>query len=246
MSARLDLMNTEHKNNCLICREELIYSESARPLECAYCGRTFDSNVACAAGHYICDECHGLSARDVIRQFTIQSKSTDPLQMALELMRHPSVKMHGPEHHFLVPAVLLSAYYNFKETPELKESKIKEAWKRSGNVLGGFCGFYGTCGAAMGTGIFISLITDTTPLSVDTWRLSNLVTAKSLTIIAEKGGPRCCKRNTFLAIIEAVELLKEYLGVSLPASTDIKCEFFKLNKECLKSACPFHPAGEKR
>jgi hypothetical protein len=32
--------------------------------------------------------------------------------MALNLMKNPQIKMHGPEHHFLVPAVLLAAYYN--------------------------------------------------------------------------------------------------------------------------------------
>ncbi|MGR4064590.1 MAG: DUF5714 domain-containing protein, partial [Vulcanimicrobiaceae bacterium] len=32
------------------------------------------------------------------------------LRMAITLMQNPVVNMHGPEHHFLVPAVLLAAY----------------------------------------------------------------------------------------------------------------------------------------
>ncbi|VUT25840.1 MAG: hypothetical protein MOIL_01256 [Candidatus Methanolliviera sp. GoM_oil] len=56
--------------------------------------------------------------------------------------------------------------------------------------LGGFCGYHGDCGAAVGTGIFISLITDATPLSKHEWKLSNLMTAKSLLSIANHGGPR--------------------------------------------------------
>ncbi len=32
------------------------------------------------------------------------------MALAIRLMRLPAVKMHGPEHHFLVPAVLLAAY----------------------------------------------------------------------------------------------------------------------------------------
>lgn len=42
-------------------------------------------------------------------------------------MRNPKLKIHGPEHHFLVPAVLLSSYYNVKRDYEEKENKIREA-----------------------------------------------------------------------------------------------------------------------
>ncbi len=56
--------------------------------------------------------------------------------MALNLMRSPQVKMHGPEHHFLVPAVRLAAYFNVKKDHEQKVVKIKEAGARSSKVLG--------------------------------------------------------------------------------------------------------------
>ena len=56
----------------------------------------------------------------------------------------------------------------------------------------------------MGTGIFISLITDATPLSKEDWGLANRMTAASLNTIAEHGGPRCCKRDSFLAIMDAI------------------------------------------
>ena len=233
----------EHKTDCLICGAELIYLDSAQPLECAYCRQTFDSNVACADGHYICDECHSLPAIDLIRQFCVGSESTDPLEMALTLMRHPAVKMHGPEHHFLVPAVLLAAYYNVTGDASLLEKKLKEAEKRAKQILGGFCGFYGNCGAAVGTGIFLSLVTDTNPLSVETWRLCNMLTAKTLMSIANSGGPRCCKRNTYLALTEATKFVREHLDVSMDADPEIKCEFTGLNKECLKGKCPFYPAA---
>jgi hypothetical protein len=45
------------------------------------------------------------------------------------------------------------------------------------------------CGAGMGTGIFISIVTGATSLSIEEWRLSNLATAKSLLSISEHGGP---------------------------------------------------------
>jgi len=161
--------------------------------------------------------------------------------MALTLMRNPAIRMHGPEHHFLVPAVLLSAYYNQKKSAGEKTEKIKEAEKRAKNILGGFCGYYGDCGAAVGTGIFISLITKATPLSEREWKLCNTMTAKSLLSIANMGGPRCCKRNTILAIIEAVSFLRENFDIeSINVSENVKCEFNSLNKECIKDRCPFY------
>ena len=85
--------------------------------------------------------------------------------------------MHGPEHHFLVPAVLLSAYYNKKKYSRKKEDKIKEARKRVKKILGGVCGSHGICGATVGTVIFISLITNATPLSEKERKLSNQITS---------------------------------------------------------------------
>jgi len=163
----------------------------------------------------------------------------------MSLMKNPKVAMHGPEHHFLVPAVLLSAYYNLKNDSVLKEEKIKIAQQRASNVLGGFCGFHGACGAAIGTGIFVSLITGANPLSKHEWKLSNLMTAKSLLSVANVGGPRCCKRVTFLSIIEASDFLREHFGITLPITNSIKCEFSSLNKECLTNDCPFYSSSDK-
>lgn len=57
------------------------------------------------------------------------------------MMRNPQIKTYGPEHHFLVSAVLLVAFYNIRGDYKQKETKIKEARLRSSKILGGFCGF---------------------------------------------------------------------------------------------------------
>jgi hypothetical protein len=240
------LGSENHKSGCLVCGRELVYHNTYESRECFYCKKSFDSNVTCAAGHYVCDSCHSLSAISIIREFCNSSELTDPLQMALVLMRHPAVKMHGPEHHFLVPAVLLAAYYNITGDAAKKKEKIAQAEKRAKQILGGFCGFYGDCGAAVGTGIFLSLITGATPLSVDSWRLSNLMTAESLRSVALHGGPRCCKRNTYLAILEAARFLKENLNVRMDISSKTRCQFSPLNKECLKEGCIFYPRNTEQ
>ena len=234
-------MTADHRTGCLVCGEELVYEKDTEQLECFYCKQVYDSNAKCKNGHYVCDRCHSLPAMDLIESYCVASESEDPLGLALTLMRTPNIKMHGPEHHFLVPAVLLAAYYNIKQDYGEKATKIRIAKKRAEQILGGFCGFYGNCGAAVGTGIFVSLITDATPLSVTDWKLANLVTAKSLLTIAEHGGPRCCKRTTFLAILEAADFVKENFGVSFKINKELKCEFYPLNTECLQQNCPFHP-----
>jgi hypothetical protein len=67
------------------------------------------------------------------------------------------------------------------------------------------------------------------------------MTAKSLLTIANHGGPRCCKRNSFLAINEAVRFLTENFAVTIKINNDIRCEFTDMNKECLHKKCPFYP-----
>jgi hypothetical protein len=155
-------------------------------------------------------------------------------------MKNPAVKMHGPEHHFLVPAVLIAAYYNVQGKPDVKGQKIGQAQQRAEMVNGDSCGLLGDCGAAVGTGIFISLVTGATPLSREEWKLSNLITAKSLEQIALRGGPRCCKRNTFLAIRSAADFTREHLAIVMPIATQITCEFPSRNNECLTKDCPFY------
>ncbi len=196
----------EHKSGCLVCGAGLAYFEAARPLACWHCQETSYANVSCVHGHFVCDRCHGSSANDLIERYCTQTTETDPVAIATALMQSPLLKMHGPEHHFLIPAALLAAYYNQGATgcragnaPAITEKArlLAEARRRAEQVPGGACGFWGACGAAVGAGIFLSLITQATPLSVKAWRLSNGVTAGALKVIAEHGGPRCCKRGTF-------------------------------------------------
>lgn len=227
------------RTECLICSNKLIYLSNSEGLVCYYCNEIFDNNVKCTSGHFVCEKCQGLSANDLIETYCIKSKLEDPFELATILMRNPKFKIHGPEHHFLVPAVLLAAFYNAKKSYEDKESSIQLARKRAEKISGGFCNSHGNCGAAVGTGIFISLITNTTTLSKCECKLSNLMTSKSLYYIGIYGGPRCCKRNTFLSIKEATNFLEEIFGTKMNISADPVCEFAISNKECKGNECPF-------
>ncbi len=230
---------TDHKNNCLICGSELIYADNEEDLNCEICGEAFHSKVYCENKHFICDHCHSAGANEVILKKCLQSKSLNPIQLANEIMHLPQIHMHGPEHHYLAPAVLLTIYYNHLGQQNTKENKLKEALKRSSNVPGGACGYWGTCGAAVGTGIFISLITNANPLSEKSWQLSNKMTAASLSAVAKHPGPRCCKRDTFEALQTASVFLNEHFNFKPESNESITCKFSHLNKECLGKKCPY-------
>jgi hypothetical protein len=235
-----------HRKGCVLCGRDLTYLEAEEEMNCALCGVSARANVRCSDGHYICDGCHSLDADDFIERVCASTALTDPLELALNIMRDERIKMHGPEHHFLVPAVLLACYLNAAGGDigqAGRAAAVSRARTRAEKVPGGFCGTHGSCGAAMGTGIFISIITEATPLSEGEWKLSNRMTAEALQRIARHGGPRCCKRNSFLAILEAGKFLEEHLDVRLPVSGKVRCEFYDLNRECRTVRCPFY-AGE--
>lgn len=227
-------------SGCIICGSDLNYREETSNFTCSVCSGTFRSNVQCAQGHFVCDNCHRADALEYIEQYCRNSSGKNPLQMAVEIMKNPKIKMHGPEHHFLVPAVLLTTYYNTTGSRELLDKKLPIAKERAQKVPGGFCGNCGNCGAGVGTGIFMSIITETTPLSGETWKLANLMTAKSLEAIALHGGPRCCKRDVSQAIETAVDFVQKNLNVSM-AINPILCEFSEKNKECKKQDCKYYP-----
>lgn len=217
-----------------------MYHTVASTHTCELCNGQFESETTCEQGHFVCNACHSVSANELIEKVCINSASTKPVELAMSLMKAPSVSMHGPEHHFLVPAVLLTAHYNQAGNAQEKAKKIKVARGRAENVLGGFCGFYGACGAGIGTGIFISLITDSTPLSRQTWGMANQMTAESLRCIGALGGPRCCKRDTFMALKTAKKFAKQKFQIALDVPDTITCEFNEFNHECLEEGCPFH------
>ncbi len=232
------------RTGCLICGKDIEYLVTPELLRCEYCGKEYEAESRCRGGHYVCDACHRLSAEDLIERFCRNTKLTDPLEMAQILMRNPAIAMHGPEHHFLVSAVLLISYADLTGKAIERERWLRIARQRASMIKGGFCGIMGDCGAAVGTGIFVSIITSATPLSVEAWQQANLMTAESLKRIALAGGPRCCKRNSFLAILTATDFVKEHFGVAIPIRIPSVCEWSPINKECRGVKCPFNPIND--
>ncbi len=224
------------KDECLICGASLKYLETDELMECAICHKKENSKTACENGHYICNECH-TEGMDSIIGVCLAESSKNPIEIIQKMMALPFCHMHGPEHHVMVGSALLTAYKNAGGDIDLLEA-LSEMQARGKKVPGGACGFWGACGAGVSAGMFVSIVTGSTPLAVKEWQLSNYMTAGALGAIASAGGPRCCKRNSYIAIIKAVEFAKALLGVEMDLG-EIKCTHSAQNNQCIGVRCPF-------
>lgn len=227
----------------MICKAPLEYLKEDIEMECELCHKKEMSKTRCQNGHYVCNACH-MQGIDSLMGMCLQEMSGNPIEILNKMMTMPFCHMHGPEHHIIVGSALLTAYKNSGGDIELKKALI-EMQSRGKQVPGGTCGFWGACGAAISSGIFISIITGSTPLKVKEWGLSNLMTAKSLGEIGRIGGPRCCKRNSFLAMTSAIEFVKENLGIVMESSS-IKCTHSSSNNQCIKQRCPFNQRTDRK
>ena len=232
------------QEECLICGQPLEYLAEDELMECAVCHRSFMSKTRCVRGHYVCDDCHR-QGLDAIFGVCLTDTSRDPVDILERIMALPFCHMHGPEHHIMVGAALLTAYKNAGGEVDLDRA-LFEIRNRGRNVPGGSCGFWGACGAGLSTGMFLSIVTGANPLSEDTFALAHKMTARALTAIAEVGGPRCCKRDSYLAILQAVDLVREQLGVEMETHP-VVCTHAAKNNQCIGKRCPFsranRPAG---
>lgn len=229
-----------HTSGCFVCGQPLKYFDAAKTLTCEICGQSFESNAACQQGHFVCDACHAKSAQQHITELAAKTESKNPVTIATAMMQNPFVNMHGPEHHYIIAAALLAAYKNAGGSINLA-SALQKAQQRASKVPGGICGMWGSCGAGIGAGIFVSIVTEATPLSTKEWGLANRMTAESLLDISDNGGPRCCKRNTLLSITRAVAFAEKHLDVKMQLPQKIQCIFFANNPSCKKSGCLYYP-----
>ncbi len=182
------------------------------------------------------------SSVDPVAALCLADTSRNPIEILEKLMSQPDCPMHGPTHHVLVGAALLTAYNNcLPDSNKLNlEEALAEMRERGEQVPGGACGYLGACGASISTGIFLSIVTRNTPFSTDTWRLCNLCTARALEQVAENGGPRCCKRDSYLSILTTIDFVKENLGVEM-VKPEVHCTRSQINEQCIGKKCPFSP-----
>lgn len=231
----------KHTEGCMICGEELSYSENVQTYSCSLCKKEFSSTISCTHGHYICDECHRTDSNQIIKVILETSLSTNPIELAREIMATPVFQMHGPEHHLMIPLVLLTTLKNLGMN--ITNTQMNNAELRAKQVPGGSCGSWGACGAAIGTGIALSVSRGLTSLSKEVWGQTNRDTGEVLQSVGAYGGPRCCKRSTYSSLLTAIKILERDGIVLFPEAAHKVpvCKDFWRNKQCIKTECPYYP-----
>ena len=171
----------------------------------------------------------------------LEQTGTSPYQVFRGVARQDFVRMHGPEHHVLDGAALLTAYRNAGGSVDLPAA-LAELMSRGLQMPGAMCGRWGVCGAVASVGAALSILEQTGPLtSDDSWGSHMGYTSRALGELSRIGGPRCCKRDAYVSLQAAVDYVRDRFGVSLQKD-DIVCGFHPQNAQCLGKKCPFFPA----
>ena len=222
---------------CMVCGKPLVYGHLPQAVTCVYCGIQKEATAVCEDGHYVCDACHAEDALSLMRRVLMDTREPDMIKLFAEVRNHPAIPVHGPEHHSLIPAVVVAAYGNTTGTgvnPLLLDAAIS----RGQDVPGGACGFWGVCGAASGVGIGFSVILEATPITPKRRQAVQAAVGNVISRIAEFEAGRCCQRDGWVALKAASELSKEVLGVHLQAEEILSCTQKSKNPECIGRACP--------
>ena len=112
------------------------------------------------------------------------------------------------------------------------------------SYAGATCGKWGMCGSASSVGAALAIIHETGPLSSNEYYKHNLQLVSNVLLkVSEIGGPRCCKRNGFLAIKTAAEFVSKTYGIDLECD-NFSCDFSNKNAQCIKTRCPFYRRTE--
>lgn len=169
-------------------------------------------------------------------------RSASPYEVFRNVARRDFVRMHGPEHHVLDGAAVLTAYRNAGGNVDLPAA-LNELMSRGLQMPGAMCGRWGVCGATASVGAALSILETTGPLtSDDSWGSHMVYTSRALEALSRIGGPRCCKRDAYVSLETAVDYIRERFGVRLEKD-DIRCEFHPQNAQCLGERCPFFPVS---
>jgi hypothetical protein len=220
---------------CVVCDSELEQVDTVAA--CTFCGREAPAQYLCAAGHHICEECQLADWPQVVERVCEGTRERDPAAIVNLIMKHPMAVMHSPQHHILVAPAVLAALRNNGLRP-LKPGRLASAIERTRGIPLGTCGTRGECGAAIGAGALVSILTGATYRKDWERSLALQATAEALLATAWAGGPRCCKQSVYLALETTSVFLKRELNLDLSVNTC--CDFAARNEECKKERCRYY------
>lgn len=177
--------------------------------------------------------------KQIIKFCCTMPENVNPIEIFKRIAKQDFIRIHGPEHHILDGACILTAFYHGGGQIDLKDAleKLAEEGKK---MPGAICGLWGVCGSVTSIGAALAIIDGTGPLTEDcSWGGHMQFTAKALEAIGKVGGPRCCKRDAVLSMLTAIKYINDTYDVKLDAGR-FQCEFSSLNEQCIQERCPFY------
>lgn len=207
------------------------------------CGQKELGYVYCPNGHYICDNCHGKSSFDAIRDLSLSAKGANPLTIAEEMIRSAPLPMLGCEHAWIAAGAFLAAIKNHGSI-KITDDHIAEALNRTKKqAIGAYCGLTGVCGVAVAMGAAFSVILGAACPKDKETAITMHVAARVVEAIANQAGPCCCKNFVRTALTLSCIMAKEHLGVDLDCTVKIVCEDSHRHPHgCRETKCGYYQA----
>lgn len=169
----------------------------------------------------------------------------NPLEIAEILISYKDkVPMLGCENAWIACGALMASIKN-EGTIKVTNGQIEEALTRTKRqAIGGYCGLTGVCGVAPAIGACFSVILGASCPKDQETAATMRVVGKIVNVIADQTGPCCCKNFVRTALLEVVQLAKQYLDISLPITLEpITCKHVDRHPHgCRKEKCSYYGA----
>ena len=230
---------SRQQSGCMVCGAALVYRTVEERQNCHYCGCELSSNACCEQGHFVCDSCHTGDTLELIEHLCQSSTTTDAIALFSSIRQHPTMPIHGPQYHALVPGVLLACLRNAGHP--VTDEQLHVAIGRGGDINGGSCGFWGVCGAAIGIGIGFSVLLEATPVKADERQTAQRIVHQVLDEIASYQAARCCQRDCWIALRTGMRFAAERWNLEIEKIEPFACTQMARNQECLGMECPLWP-----
>lgn len=174
----------------------------------------------------------------------LQVESVQPACLLETLMADARCVPFGPVHHFLPGAVLIACFANANDVcRETLEAQLTELGSRCVCVPGAACAQWGVCGAAASVGMAFAFAHENAPLKKEGWSEGQVAVAEILKAIAATGAPRCCKRDSRIA----VELGSKVFGLNgQTTEAHPLCASMASNTVCAGAQCRFFGAPDRQ
>ena len=206
-------------------------------------------NLEMAPGGVVVFYSDGERPQDWIIEMLVASASIAPAELMEEVMADSRCPAFGPIHHFVVGATLLACRRNAEVATDREDklrADLEEMLARSSGVPGATCARWGVCGAAASAGMAYSIVRGNAPLREEGWQEGQLMVSDLLARIARSGAPRCCKRDSRVAVAAAMAHFNALGGPQMAESDAMPtCASSGQNGACMGSGCPYYP-GRKQ